>query len=306
MKCSICNEKAVGSFQEKPYCSEHFKEALESFVFSFIKEKKIIPSSKVCVAVSGGKDSTSLLNIASKYMQNQGLGKPTALCINEGIEGYRDKTIKDIAEFCNKNDIDLRLVSFKDEFGFTMDEYLEREGEHLSSPCSVCGVLRRYLLNKYARDFDVVCTGHNMDDEAQSVIMNLLNDNMGLLARQGYFSGLLHSDKFTKRVKPFYFVKEKEIMIYSLISKLNISFNACPYAKADFRNPVRVFLNEKESEDKNAKKNVLEFYLSIKDRLAQQFLNESLQECQICHEPSSNQICETCRIRETWAKGTSF
>ncbi len=300
MKCSKCSRKAIGVFQQKGYCSEHFKQAFEDFVFNFMDEKKLISSSRVAVAVSGGKDSTSVLNVVMKYMDKKGLGKPKALSVDEGIKGYRKETIGNVRDFCDKNNIELKVVSYREEFGFSLDEFLEEFNTH---PCTVCGILRRYLLNKLARDYDVLVTGHNLDDESQSVLMNLVNADLGLLARQGFRPGLLYSDKFTKRIKPFYLVKEKEVMVYSLVCDLGAPLGSCPNAHLAFRNPVRDLINEREGKEPGVKRNIVEFFLSLKGDLVGMVEDDVLQECGRCGEPTSGNVCKACLIRESWEKG---
>jgi tRNA(Ile)-lysidine synthase TilS/MesJ len=171
---------------------------------------------RVCVAVSGGKDSMSLLYVLNKKKYNV-----TALAIDEGIGDYRDKTLKTMKNFCVKNKIPYKIVSFKKEFGKTLDKIME---QHKERPCTICGVFRRYLLNSRSCGFDVLATGHNMDDEAQAILMNLIKTNISLFHRLGPVSGYIKSRKFTKRVKPFYFCLEKEIMVYSFLNNLNSEF----------------------------------------------------------------------------------
>ena len=191
MPCKLCKNKVILD----NYCEEHFSEYFEKKVISTIKRFKLIKKTqKIVVAASGGKDSTTVLYILKKYGYNI-----TALAINEGIKNYRDISLDMLTKFCKQHKIKLKIVSFKKELNKSLDEMLAKTHDR---PCTVCGIFRRNLLNKYSRDYDVIVTGHNLDDEAQAVIMNLVKNNTTALIRQGPISGTKKLLNYTKRVKP--------------------------------------------------------------------------------------------------------
>jgi tRNA(Ile)-lysidine synthase TilS/MesJ len=212
MICKKCKKKCVSSSPN--YCKEHFISYFEEKVSHTIKKFSLIKKSeRVAVAVSGGKDSMSLIYLLNKFGYNV-----SAVAVDEGISGYRDRTLEHMKRFCGKNKISYKIVSFKKYFGNTLDNIIKK---NTILPCSVCGVFRRRLLKLYSEDFDVLATGHNMDDECQAIVMNLLKTNISLLSRLGPVSGGKKKKEFTKRVKPFYLCSEKEIMIYSFLNRLN-------------------------------------------------------------------------------------
>ncbi|HOI18786.1 MAG TPA: ATP-binding protein [Candidatus Woesearchaeota archaeon] len=303
MKCSICSEKSMACFDSLSYCKKHFIDAFEKKAFETIKKYNLIKGKKIAVATSGGKDSTSVLYIVKKYMQKNKLGKPIALLIDEGIKGYREKTLKDLKSFCSLEKIDLRIVSFEKEFGFSLDEYLNKVK---SKPCTICGILRRYLLNKYSKGFDTIVTGHNLDDESQGFVMNLFNSDIMLMMRQGIISGAIDFKDFTKRVKPFYFIKEKEILIYSIAKKFNLSYNECPYSNFALRSKFKTLLNEYEMRHLGSKKNSIELFLRLKELFIknknQLLKGFEMLYCDVCKEPSSNKVCNCCLIRSAYPK----
>jgi uncharacterized protein (TIGR00269 family) len=284
MKCSKCRHKAV--LLKPVLCKEHFITYFESKVVMTIKKFKLLKKKdRVAVAVSGGKDSMSCLSILHS------LGyKVCALAIDEGISGYRESTLRTLTKFCTKNNVLLNIYSFKDCYGQTLDEVL---GKDNSRPCTICGVLRRNLLNIKSKGYDVIATGHNMDDEAQAIIMNLLKGNIELLARLGPISGVKITKGFTKRVKPLYLCTEKEVMTYSYLKNLVTDFNECPYVHSAFRLKVRDSLNEIETQMPGIKKNVVSFFLEKKDSLS--VIHKGGYYCSICKEPSSGKVCNSCR-----------
>ncbi len=301
MKCTLCSEKSVALFDSKPYCKRHFIKRFEEKALDTIKRYKLINSKRVAVATSGGKDSTSVLYVVKKYMEKFGLGKPIALLIDEGINGYRERTLSDLKRFCELENISLKVISFKEEFGFSLDAYLKKVD---SKPCTICGILRRYLLNKHSREFDTIVTGHNLDDESQGFVMNLFNSDILLMIRQGIVSGAVGFKDFTNRVKPFYFIKEKEILIYSILKGFGLGYNECPYADSALRAKFKILLNEYEMNNSGAKKNAIDLFMKLKEELSGS-KNEILKDfeissCTVCNEPSSNEICSACLVRSEY------
>ena len=139
MICNKCKNKAVIKLQHGNLCKNHFLDYFEEKVFRTIKKYHLIdPKDKVCVATSGGKDSLTALYLTQKYLGTKEL---FALCIDEGIKKYREKTVQDLKEFCKKNKITLKIVKAKDEFEYTLDQaYPLINQKTKKKPCNICGV----------------------------------------------------------------------------------------------------------------------------------------------------------------------
>ena len=288
MLCKKCTETAI--FDTPSLCKLHFSMYIEGKVFDTIKRFKLIsPKEKIVVAASGGKDSLTLLYILSKRFN------PRCLAIDEGITGYRDNTLTTLKEFCLQRKIKLMVVSYKSEFGGELGNYLNGKG----SPCSVCGTLRRYLLNKYAKGYDKLCTGHNMDDEAQAIIMNFLKPNIETMTKTGYKSGITYNDIFVQRVKPFYFIKEKEIVTYAHLNNIPMGFDECPHAVYSYRAKIRDLLNEYEAKYPGTKENIIDFFLSIREKIKHLIKERDINLCNYCGEPAKGEVCNTCKIVRT-------
>ncbi len=262
-------------------CSRHFIESYLAKVKDTIERYGLIRG-RPLVAVSGGKDSLACLDAIKQ------LGfSPEALLIDEGISGYRKDTIHDMQGYVEREKIPYRIVTFAGELGTTLDSIEEK------NRCSVCGVFRRYLLNKHAEGYDVIATGHNMDDEAQAILMNLLRSSKDMYERLGPKSG--GRGRFTQRVKPLYFCTEKENLTYTLLRGIKAGFHECPYVKDSYRAKVRDFLYK----EPGMREKLIKAYLSLKKEPSS---NHGIKICKECGEPSSNDACMACRMLKIYIK----
>ena len=212
-----------------------FASRIEAKAKSNIKKYKLLTKKdKVLVAVSGGKDSTAVLYMLKKFGYNV-----QAIAIDVNLGNYSKSNISNISSFCKKEKIPLYVISIKEEFGCShcyIKDALGSKGIKLSS-CAVCGVLRRYLLNKAAKKLKAtkIVTGHNLDDEAQAVMMNFFRNTLQLSARLGPMSGIKSNRTFIPRVKPLFFIPEKDIEKYSKIMKFPVKYGKCPCSSEVFR-----------------------------------------------------------------------
>lgn len=251
---------------------------------------------KILVAVSGGKDSTTVLYLLKKFGYNI-----EAITINALIGDYSKHNLENIKEFCKKSKINLHIISFRKEFGYSLcyiRDVLQSKGINLKS-CTLCGVLKRYLLNKYTRKLKAnkLVTGHNLDDIAQSVLMNFFRNQLNISSRIGPVTGLIRDKKFVVRVKPLYLTLEKDIELYSKINNFPVKYGRCPCSSDAYRNSVRNLLNEYEEKFPDTKKNIVNWYLKRLPKIKNYFFTEEkLNYCKICGEPSKNEVCMACMI----------
>lgn len=260
-------------------------------VFNLIEAKD-----RIAVAVSGGKDSITVLNILNGIATRKKHFQLFAILIDEGIKGYREHTIATAKNFCDEKNITLHIHSFKEEFGCTLDEMVKKLG---MKPCTICGVFRRYLLNKTARELkaDKLVTGHNMDDEAQSVLMNQLKSNIELSARLGPITGVKIDKRFIRRIKPLYLMAEKEVALYALLKNLRGKYNECTYENLSFRGEVRDMLNGLEERHHGVKNNIINSYLEIMPLLKEKYKSDCpINCCSKCGEPTSGDVCTACEL----------
>ena len=310
MNCEKCEEKAVIILQHGPLCKTHFIHYFEEKVFKTINKFRLIErNDKICVATSGGKDSLTVLYLTKKYLTHYKIPSDHlfALCVDEGIENYRQHTIVDLQKFCKEHEVPLKVVTSKDEFGMPLDEaYPKINNDSKKKPCNVCGVFRRYMLNKYARQEGAtkVVTGHNLDDEAQAIVMNLFKANTTLAGRLGPISGLHEQDGFVQRVKPLYQCSEKEVRLYTILKGFTIDYTECPYSQLGFRHKVQEMLNNFEKEFRGTKQGIIKSYLSMLPMLKEQDqqTHEHIKSCETCKEPSNKTICNACEMKEVLAQ----
>lgn len=306
MNCRSCSDNAVIELQHGSLCKNHFIHYFEDKVFSTIRKYNLIErEDSICVAASGGKDSLTALYLTKKYLAKHNLlsEKVFALAIDEGIHNYRAKTLQDLEKFCQEQNITLNTIKTKDEFGATLDQaYPIINKDTKKKPCNVCGVWRRYLINKYARKFGAtkVVTGHNLDDEAQAIIMNIFKANTGLAAHLGPISGIQDHELFVRRVKPLYFCTEKETRLYALLKKFTIEFVECPYAREGYRAHIQDMLNDFEQKYKGTKQGIINSFLAILPLLKEksQHQDNSIKKCTSCGEPANQTVCNACQMHE--------
>ncbi len=306
VKCSFCDKPAVyvNRVNNTAYCRTHFIEYFERKVKRTIRKYRMLGKNEhIVVAVSGGKDSLSLLYFLWKLSRRNPGWRVSALLIDEGIKAYREYTIKNFLRVNERLGVPYRIASFKEYIGMTLDEIVE-EGRRRGLPylpCAYCGVFRRYLLNKVAREMGgtVLATAHNMDDMVQTFLINLAKDTLERLARLAPVTGVASHEKFVKRIKPFIEVSEKETSIYALLNGLiQPEYYKCPYAEFNIRFKIRRMINELEEAQPGTKNGLLNSMLETVRLLAgSRKVEEEIKTCRICGEPSSHDVCRACQFR---------
>lgn len=292
---NCCSEKPVISlYSGEKLCKNHFIDYFENKVFKTIRQFELLDKEEnLGVALSGGKDSLTILHILKKLSKQNPKIKINAVAIDEGIQGYRDKTLITAKEFCDKNSIKLHIFSYKEEFGLMLDEMLKILNV---KPCTICGIFRRYLLNKKSRELKLtkLATGHNLDDECQSILMNQMRNDLRASARLGPKVGLVQNEKFIQRIKPLYLCTEKEATTYAFLNGLLDNFNECPNVPQSFRAQARDMLNDIEQKFPGTKYSIVNSFLQTLPYLKEKFRNGEIKICSKCSEPSANEICNAC------------
>lgn len=276
-----------------------FIESFEASVASTIKAHNLINAGeKVLVAVSGGKDSTTALFLLKKLGYNV-----EGIIIDQLLGEYSRQNLDNIKDFCKDNGIVLHVIHMRDEYGCSvcyMKSVLDSKGIHLNT-CAICGVIRRNILNKKGRELDAdkIATGHNLDDEVQTVFMNFIRGDMARCARLGPTAGVIKDKKFIPRIKPLYFCLEGEVERYSRFHRFPVVYDPCPCSVESTRSNIKDILNEWEDDHPGSREEMLDGFLVIKPRLQAKQKGGKISECVLCGEPSSNKVCKTCNILET-------
>ncbi len=255
---------------------------------------------RIAVAVSGGKDSISLLHILAKMERRHPEASLVAVTVDEGIKGYRDEALQIAAANCQMLGVEHHVVSFEKLYGFTLDQLLEkaqRKGVKELTSCAYCGVLRRRAFNVAAREVgaDKIATAHTLDDEVQTVLMNIFRGDMLRLAKEKPVTDEVHP-RFVRKVKPFCEVPERESTLYAFVKGVRFQDVPCPYASEAMRNDVRAMLNRMEEKHAGTKHAVFRLMERVRPGLAEAVMKEEFKECVECGEPASSVLCRTCEL----------
>ncbi|MCX6695043.1 MAG: TIGR00269 family protein [Candidatus Altiarchaeota archaeon] len=275
---------------------EPFVRYLEDKVKSTIEKYGLIGGGdRVLVAVSGGKDSTTALYVLKKLGYNV-----EGIIIDHLLGEYSRKNLSNIQSFCSECGIKLHVVYMREEYGYStcyIKSVLNSKGVRVNQ-CSICGVMRRSILNRKARELKAskIATGHNLDDEVQTVLMNMLKGNVYQSARLGPRAGVLDSGKFVPRIKPLYFCLEAETERYSRIHDFPVVYEPCPCSLDSFRTHVKKLLNGLEEENPGVKYSIINSFLEILPDLKAHESGGAVKECEACGEPSSRRLCRVCEI----------
>lgn len=304
MVCSACKRR--DAFFHRPYsgerlCKKCFSESIEAKVRATISKYGMFKfNDRIAVAVSGGKDSISLLNVLVMMKRFRPKASFVAVTVDEGIKGYRDEAMKIAEAHCIKLSVEHHVVSFKALYGFTLDEIVARKkqkGEKKLTACAYCGVLRRRALNVAAREVDAtkIATAHTLDDEVQTLLLNIFHGDVSRLAKEKPVTDAVYR-RFVQKAKPFCEIPERESALYAYVKKVPFQSTPCPYASEALRNDIRVMLNRIEEKHTGTKFTIFNSFERIRGALSGVSKTNRFEECVKCGEPSSKGLCKVCQM----------
>ena len=330
MECDKCGTDAIhhAAYSGVHLCGHHLRESVEKRVKRRIREDGLLDPDATpddpdrwVIGLSGGKDSVALTQILDDVLGRDPRVEMLALTIHEGIEGYRDASVDACVELADDLSIRHELVSYEEEFDVRMDDVVEDDPEDMAA-CAYCGVFRRDLLENYATEFDAdkLLTGHNLDDEAQTAMMNFLEGDVRQVAKHfdaslGPFDERAETDAFVPRAKPLRDVPEKEIALYCHIRDLPTHMAECPHAEEAYRGEIRSTIHELEANHPGARHSIMAGYEELSALAADAYRgggevdDESadgddagaagLGECERCGSQTSRDVCRKCRLLES-------
>lgn len=222
------------------------------------------------------------------------------LSIDEGITGYRDDSLETVKRNRDDYGMELKILSYEDLYGWTMDKIVKQIGR--SNNCTFCGVFRRQALDRGAKmlNVDSIATGHNADDIAETVLMNILRGDTARLRRcTSIRTG--SSEDSIPRVKPLKYAYEKEIVMYAYFKKLVYFSTECVFAPNAYRGHARAFLKDLEKVRPSVIMDIIHSgeQLSFKDTVKAPVRGI----CERCGFVSSQQPCKACVLLEGLNKG---
>jgi cytoplasmic tRNA 2-thiolation protein 1 len=251
---------------------------------------------KVAVAVSGGKDSLSLLYIMKKILDSrQRATDLVAITIDEGIRGYRDESLEIVREFCSNLCVPNEVLSYKEIFGIDMDEAIKLRSAEKMTSCSICGTFRRRAMDIAAEvvGANVVATAHNLDDQVQSFMINVLAGDVDRIGWT-YPEPVLYGTTKLKKIKPFVELYEQEIVFYALQRGIPFQAEECPYMHESIRTELRQFLNKFENEHPGIKYNIYNSTMKISKAVRSGMKTGGARVCRLCRRECTSEICAAC------------
>ncbi|KAL0432313.1 UNVERIFIED_CONTAM: Cytoplasmic tRNA 2-thiolation protein 1 [Sesamum latifolium] len=291
--CTVCNERRAALKRPKTLeqiCKECFYAVFEDEIHRVIVDNHLFkPGERIAIGASGGKDSTVLAYVLSELNIRHGYGLDLfLLSIDEGITGYRDDSLETVKRNEIQYGLPLKVVSYKELYGWTMDEIVKLIG--LKNNCTFCGVFRRQALDRGAAllKVDKLVTGHNADDIAETVLLNILRGDIARLSR--CTSITTGEDGPIPRCKPFKYTYEKEIVIYP-----------CIYSPNAYRGFAREFIKDLERIRPRAILDIIksgeDFRISTSTKMPEQ------GNCERCGYISSQKWCKACVLLEGLNRG---
>ncbi|HEV2439425.1 MAG TPA: ATP-binding protein [bacterium] len=278
------------------FCNEHFLEFFERQVARAIEhEHMFTPDDRVLVAISGGKDSLALWDVLRRLGYHT-----TGLYINLGIGEYSAESQRKSVAYAASQQAELLLADIPEEYGMGVEEFARATGR---VSCSACGLSKRYLFNKVARDggFAAVATGHNLDDEAAVLLGNLLHWQIEYLARQAPVLDSTHP-ALVKKVKPFFRIAERETAAYAIIRGLDYIVDECPNSVGARSLLYKEALNVLEQAAPGTKQSLYWGFLERGRPLVQGHNDVDLRACLHCGQPTTGEVCAFCRMTERAAE----
>jgi len=300
VRCSSCEADAV---IDQPYrglhlCASHFRDSVEERVRREMhRQLPRFGRGTVAVALSGGKDSSVALLLAHRYFRRRPTVRVVAISVDEGISGYRTATVKAACALTDSLGVEHHVVSAQEAIGTTIDRTVaDLPG---TVPCSYCGVWRRQLLNRAARDVgaDALVLGFNLDDLSQTVLMNLVHGDLDRLVRMAPHR--VRQPGLVPRVAPLAMIPEREVYLYARLKKLPFDHGECPHAGRAARNLFREIVWQLEEAQPGTRQSLLHTH----ERLVTQFLSDggalaAPDRCRACGEPSAGELCRACEYLE--------
>ncbi|MFB6105687.1 MAG: TIGR00269 family protein [Halobacteriaceae archaeon] len=318
MECTKCDHEAVmhAAYSGAHLCERHFCASVERRIRKRVRADNLLPSDATpadpqtwLVGLSGGKDSVVLTDVLYETFAEDPRVELVALTVHEGIAGYRDESLAACEALTERLGVRHEVVSYAEEFDVQMDDVVESDPEDMAA-CAYCGVFRRDLLTRYAEalDADKLLTGHNLDDEAQTALMNFFEGDVAQMAKH-YDASLApfdaddgearsKGDAFVPRAKPLRDVPEKEVALYCHLRDLPAHVAECPHADEAFRGTIRDLILELETDHPGTRHSILAGYEDIARLAAMQYRDggPDLGECERCGAPTNGRLCRKCYL----------
>lgn len=203
---------------------------------------------KILVAVSGGKDSLSMLHVLLHLKRNAPINFDVgAITVDPQVEGYDPSPMKDY------------MKSLGVKFFYQSQPIKQRAVEHMGnlSFCSFCSRMKRGIMYATARreGYNVLSLGQHLDDLAESFMMSAFHGGQLRTMKAQY----INDDGDLRIIRPLIYVRERQTASYSVEAKLPVIADSCPacFTMPTQRQHMKELLAEQEKNNKHLYKNLL-------------------------------------------------
>ncbi len=306
MKCSFCDNQSlyVRPYDKLSLCHKHFNEQMQKRVRKTITRYKMLRrGDRIAIGLSGGKDSTALLDILHKIEKDFQESELVAITIDEGIKNYREEGLHYAKLHADRLGVEHVVYSFEKDFGYDLDEIIEKLGSRGKKrelgACSYCGILRRNVLNKAALEVnaDVLITAHNLEDEAETILLNIIRGDITRLARLNPTPRKIH-ETLIPRAKPFRATPQAEIVMYCIINELEYQEIQCPYAVEAYRGEVREFIFKTQEKQPMLCYNIVRGQDKLLVSMKETKTSKKMKNCEECGNATTGNLCKTCWLKQ--------
>ncbi len=294
LKCKFCGKPAIERLKQYrlSLCENCFVSFYERQVERTLKRYKVVrKGERVLACVSGGKDSSAMLAALKKLSKNLDFSVE-ALHIDLGIkkDDYSKKSLEVAEKVCRMLDVELSIVDVS-EYGVSIESFGRKK-------CAACGTVKRYVMNRFAREngFDCVSTGHSSDDIVAFFFRNWLSGNFDWSTK--FLPRTEGFDKVVTRIRPLYFLSERENALYCVCSKIPFLSDSCPYSPDDeWKEIVYEIERRKPGFRRQFVTNLVKYLKENSEEKRGEF-----KYCKLCGEVTTSDVCAFCRLREKSGK----
>jgi len=289
LKCSNCGRDALikVKWRGKNYCENHFKNYFLGQIRKVIDKYGV--KGRIAIAVSGGKDSAAMLEALTKF---KGM-ELAPFHLNLGIDGYSEMLEGVARDLTETLDLPLEVIDLKREYGRSLPELIRRRK---GTPCSICGTVKRYLMNKYAYEngADYLATGHNLSDMVTFGLNNLINVQLEFLRG---IKPVLPADpeiKLVSKFRPLYYLRDQETHLYVMINKIPFYQYKCPLSTGAPTLRLKSWIMDLEDYNPKALLNLIKSFSKIGDSI--ELKEGEIGRCELCGFATSTTYCRFCRL----------
>ena len=310
--CTRCGKRFANYFRlssGERLCIPCLLRSIERKVLETIRNYSLIqPGDKIGIAISGGKDSITLLRILCTLRKRKELPKDIefkAFTIDEELEYSKFKLtrVEFVKKLCNEFNIEYQIFKISDLLGVSTVEVAEKvwsKGYKINM-CTICGVLRRRAINIVAKILNInkIATAHNLDDEAQTVLLNVFTNDLKRFYWFGVSTGEEFEEIYIPRIKPLRYIREEELALYAYYNNIPFLERECPYIKYNPRYQLKFILADLERRNPNIKYMIVSFgdeLSKILKTCLKQIKLTQVRKCKYCGYPTSSEVCRVCDL----------